>query len=468
MQPQVVHLAPGTVIAGKFRVLRLLGVGGMGVVYEIEHELTKHRRALKLLHSQFCAYPAAVARFLREASAAGRIGNAHIVETFDAGQLDSGEPYIVMEQLDGETLADRLGRENVISVAAIADIIEQACIGIQAAHERGIIHRDLKPENLFIERRDGKPFVRILDFGVSKFDTALTGGLGLTGEGLALGTPFYMPPEQIRGEKSVDARSDIYALGVILYEAVTGRRPYEADTLPHLAVLIHEGNAATLESLRPELPAHFRELVHRAMASDPDERHPSARALGEALALFAGAEPSLGGPSESEGAVDVSVEGVALATPGTLLSPAAPRRAPSMGTPMAQSAPAPVEKARPRSRGVALIGGGTLLVGLVAAWQFTGSRGAAPVPAVSGPAVSAREAPSLAVPPPAARIAPEAGTPAFAVEIPAPPTSALPDPAPRPAAAKIHPAPRSVASPSVDSHPSRAEQKGLANENPFR
>src|SRR5215471_926652 len=286
MQPPIVHLAPGTVIAGKFRVLRLLGVGGMGVVYEIEHELTKHRRALKLLHSQFCAYPAAVARFLREASAAGRIGNAHIVETFDAGQLDSGEPYIVMEQLEGETLADRIGRESELSVGEIADIVAQSCVGIHAAHERGIVHRDLKPENIFLEQRDGKPFIRILDFGVSKFDEALTGGLGLTGEGLALGTPFYMPPEQIRGEKNLDARADVYALGVILYEAVTGRRPYEAETLPHLAVLIHEGNAATVESLRPDLPSAFTEIVHRAMASDPAARFQSARELGEKLAPF--------------------------------------------------------------------------------------------------------------------------------------------------------------------------------------
>ena len=163
----------------------------------------------------------------------------------------------------------------------------QACVGVQAAHDRGIVHRDLKPENLFIITRDGKPFVKFLDFGVSKFDAELTGGMGMTKEGSTLGTPFYMPPEQVRGEKDIDARADIYALGVILYECVSGKRPFEAETLPHLALLIHEGKALPLEELRPDLPRDFCDLVRRAMATDRSQRFESAKVLADAWLKWA-------------------------------------------------------------------------------------------------------------------------------------------------------------------------------------
>jgi serine/threonine protein kinase len=279
-------LAAGTLVAGKLRVLRLLGMGGMGSVYEVEHELTKHRRALKMLHAQFSAYPSVVARFLREASAAGRIGNPHIIETFDAGELEGGEPYLVMEYLEGETLSDLLGKHGQLPVAELADLMIQACTGVQAAHDRGIVHRDLKPDNLFIISREGRPFLKLLDFGVSKFDAELTGGLGMTKEGVTLGTPFYMPPEQVRGEKDIDARADVYALGVILYECVTGKRPFEADTLPHLALLIHEGKATPIEELRPDLPAGFADVVRRAMATQREQRYATARELATELAPF--------------------------------------------------------------------------------------------------------------------------------------------------------------------------------------
>jgi serine/threonine-protein kinase len=447
----------------------------MGVVYEIEHELTKHRRALKLLHAQFCAYPAAVARFLREASAAGRIGNEHIVETFDAGQLESGEPYIVMEQLEGETLADRLGRETELPVADISDIVGQACIGIQAAHERGIIHRDLKPENLFIEHRDGKPFVRILDFGVSKFDTALTGGLGLTGEGLALGTPFYMPPEQIRGEKNVDARSDIYALGVILYEAVTGRRPYEADTLPHLAVLIHEGNAAPIETLRPDLPDDFRDIVHRAMATEADARYATARALREALAPFTTGTASVAASdvraqstAESGAASsDIEVSGVgqtsmhAQSAVKTMRSAAPPRPASASGMAIASEMhPAKPEGQvdKPRGQRVAWMAAAAVAA-VIGTWQWIGKSHAPAAPAASAPS-------AVTVAPIPADVPSVVAMPDAAVAAPSSPPLIVSAPA---VVSKSNATPHSAPSPHAGPHPaSRAEQKGLANENPFR
>ncbi len=279
-------LPEGTLVAGKLRVVRLLGKGGMGAVYEVEHEFTKHRRALKLLHADMAKHQHIVARFLREASAAGRIGNQHIVETFDAGKLDSGEPYLVMELLDGETLDARLRRKGTLAVDEIADLVGQACDGVQAAHEAGIIHRDLKPENIvIIERREG-PLVKLLDFGISRFDPAITGTNAVTREGSALGTPYYMSPEQIEGESDVDARTDVYALGIVLYECATGRRPFEASALPLLSVLIHKGEPTPLATLRPELPSAFVELIARAMARGREARFQTARELGDALLHF--------------------------------------------------------------------------------------------------------------------------------------------------------------------------------------
>ena len=290
---------PGTLVAGKLRIVRLLGTGGMGAVYEVEHELTKHRRALKLLHARYKVYPELIQRFLREASAAGRIGNPHIAETFDAGELETGDPYLVMELLKGETLADLLRRKQRLNISEAAELVRQACTGVQAAHDAGIVHRDLKPENLFVVERDHRPFVKILDFGISKFDPHLTGGeMSTTREGASLGTPLYMPPEQVRGDKRVDQRADIYALGVILYECVTGRRPYEAETLAHLAVLIHEGHAEPLAQLRPDAPPAFGEIVHRAMANKPELRFATARELADSLANFTGlvTGPTVGWP----------------------------------------------------------------------------------------------------------------------------------------------------------------------------
>jgi serine/threonine-protein kinase len=272
----------GSVLGGKFRVIRRIGAGGMGSVFEVEHTLTKHRRALKLLSDEMAAIPTIVTRFLREASAAGHIGNPHVVETFDAGVLDGGQPYIVMELLQGETLADHVAERGSLGVAETCELLIQACDGIAAAHAAGIIHRDLKPDNLFLVAGE-KPFVKILDFGISKFDPERTGASGMTIDGATMGTPYYMPPEQARGEKNLDAQADVYALGVVLYECLCGQKPFVAETLPHLAILISEGRYEPASVRRPGLETQCDAVIARAMMAERSQRYKSIEELRAAL-----------------------------------------------------------------------------------------------------------------------------------------------------------------------------------------
>jgi serine/threonine-protein kinase len=455
-------LPPGTLIAGKLRIVRLLGAGGMGAVYEVEHEITKHRRALKLLHPQYAAYPHVIERFLREASAAGRIGNPHIIETFDAGQLESGEPYLVMELLQGQTLSDLMEKKGELSLTEAAELLRQACTGVQAAHDAGIVHRDLKPDNLFITTRDGRPFLKILDFGVSKFDPGLTGGLGVTQEGATLGTPFYMPPEQIRGDKHIDARADIYALGVILYECVGGHRPFNADTLAHLAVLIHEGRPVPIGELRPDIPSRFADVVHRAMAKEKDERPASARELAEALATFT---PQVLGPT--------------VGWPGRGKSPEPasapkPKQAPKAQEKLLASASYGSGVAIPDSKvprrsllPVVLVGGGVAAAAVVIFLVSQPSGGRKP-PEVAVATTSLPPVATTVVVPPVASIV----APAPAEVAPtAPSASAATSSSPPVTKAMVpHPGEKPLVhgDDSQKNSKSRVEERGLAKDNPFK
>lgn len=281
-----VELKPGDVVLGKLTVERELGRGGLGAVYIVHHTLTHHRRALKLLHPQFREDKVVVERFLREASAAGRIGNPHIVETYDAGFLDDGAPFLLMELLSGQPLAEHLRDRGRLDVGETATLMMQCCDGLGAAHAAGIVHRDIKPDNLFVTQRGGQPFLKVLDFGISKFDTVLTGASPVTSENAAIGTPLYMAPEQLRGEKDLDARADIYALGIVAYECLAGGTPYDATSFAELAVKVLGGRPPRLETLRPELPPALCEVVHRAIALSPAARYASATELSAAFANF--------------------------------------------------------------------------------------------------------------------------------------------------------------------------------------
>jgi serine/threonine protein kinase len=281
-------LARGTMLAGRYLIEARIGSGTMGTVFEVTHALTRHRRALKLLRVDVAADREMRERFLREVSAAGRIGNPHIVEVLDAGVLDDGRGYLVTELLEGESLAALLARRTKLPIPELADIVAQACDALHAAHESGIVHRDVKPANIWIANAGGRALVKLLDFGVCKFAGDLTHAPDLTADPSSLGTPSYMSPEQVRGLADVDGRADVWALGVILYLASSGRRPFSARTLPELAVAIDRGRIEPLAEA--ELPDDFREVVERAMAIEREDRYPTARALAEALAPFIGTD----------------------------------------------------------------------------------------------------------------------------------------------------------------------------------
>jgi serine/threonine protein kinase len=269
----------GEVFAGKYRIVRLLGEGGMGRVYEAEHTSVGRRFAVKLLRRHLAANPQALARFRREARAAGALENEHIAAVLDFDAAPDGAPFLVMEYLEGRSLGQLLAEEGPLPVSRAANALLQVCRGLEAAHAAGILHRDLKPDNLFVTRRaDGSEQVKILDFGIAKLLGERT-DLAPIQTGAAIGTPFYMAPEQVRGDAPLDERVDIYALGVIFYELLSGQKPHPGDSGNTVLAHVLTQSPARLETLRPGLPRGVVELVHRALAFDPRDRPASVRAL---------------------------------------------------------------------------------------------------------------------------------------------------------------------------------------------
>jgi serine/threonine-protein kinase len=279
-------LEAGHVIDGKYRLVRVIGTGGMGAVYEGENTLIRRRVAIKVLHAANTNSVESVRRFEREAQAAGQIGNDHILEVLDLGSLPNGDRYLVMEYLDGETLAERIERFGRLTPAQIAPLARQFLEALVSAHAAGIIHRDLKPENIFILRsKAGRTdFVKLIDFGISKFSRSFEGNeQRMTRADAVLGTPCYMSPEQARGASKTDVRSDIYSCGVILYEAVTGRLPFEGTSFNDLMFKIALSDAPSPLLAMPDLDPEFADIINHAIARDPNKRFASAALFAEAL-----------------------------------------------------------------------------------------------------------------------------------------------------------------------------------------
>src|SRR6188474_431046 len=288
-------LNPGEIIDGKYRIVRLLGEGGMGAVYEGENTRIHRRVAIKVLHAGVATNADAVQRFEREAQAAGRIGSEHIVEVLDLGNLASGDRYMVMEFMDGDSLGGRIKTKGRLSPAELYPIAHQLLAALDAAHSAGIIHRDLKPDNVYLlKSRGGKAdFVKLLDFGISKFNQ-LSGdsGFSMTRTGAVMGTPYYMAPEQAKGARDLDHRVDLYAAGVILYEAITGEVPFNADTFNELLFKIVLEAAKPVEQVVPNIDPNFAAIVNKSMAREPAARFQNAREFQQALEQWAaGAGP---------------------------------------------------------------------------------------------------------------------------------------------------------------------------------
>lgn len=308
---------PGSILAGKFRVERVLGQGGMGVVVAATHLQLEQLVAIKFLLPEACAVPNAIARFMQEARAAAKIRSEHIGRVMDVSTLDDGTPYIVMEYLEGQDLAALLAKRGQLPIAEAVTYLLQACDAVSEAHALGIVHRDLKPANLFLTHRgDGSPLVKVLDFGISKSLTDTSQSSNLTGTAFIMGSPQYMSPEQVRSAKHVDTRTDIWSLGVIAHELLAGSPPFTADTATALLIQIAVDEPCPLRSVRPEIEPEFEQVLARCLAKDPNARFQTVKELAQALAPYGlpGASASHGGPRTVVRSVSAQPDARAVST----------------------------------------------------------------------------------------------------------------------------------------------------------
>jgi eukaryotic-like serine/threonine-protein kinase len=301
-EPQNTNESPvreGDVLAGKYLVEKVLGVGGMGVVVAAMHTELEERVALKFLLPSAAQNPAVVARFAREARAAAKIKSQHVARVIDVGTLETGVPYIVMEYLEGKDLSDILVRDGRLPVSLAVGYVLQAGEAIAEAHAAGFVHRDLKPPNLFLAHQsDGTDIIKVLDFGISKavlVDEPTHRG-ALTGTADVFGSPMYMSPEQLKSARDVDARADIWALGVILYELMSGKAPFDRPTVAEtFGSILHE-QPVPLRKVCPDVPEELERIVMRCLDKDKDKRAANVAELSKALFPFA--------PSASRASLD--------------------------------------------------------------------------------------------------------------------------------------------------------------------
>jgi serine/threonine-protein kinase len=288
----------GKLLDERYELLEVIGEGGMGVVYEGRHIALGRKVAVKILGEEFSAVDQATQRFMQEAQIAGSLGHPNICEVTDVGSTAEGLPYMVMQYLEGRTLSELIEESaGGLSAARALDIVVQMLSALQVAHEAGIVHRDLKPENIFLTRMgDRADFVKILDFGISKVVGARAQDLQkLTATGMVLGTPYYMAPEQAAGEKDLDVRVDIYAVGVLLFELLVGCPPYEADSYNELIVKIVNEPVPRVCEHNPQVSRKLERVVYKAMAKDREQRYDTVRDFRGAL-LKAGEDAGLSIP----------------------------------------------------------------------------------------------------------------------------------------------------------------------------
>ncbi|HEY3817730.1 MAG TPA: serine/threonine-protein kinase [Polyangiaceae bacterium] len=290
--PPEAGVQPGDVLAGKYLVDRVLGEGGMGVVVAAHHVQLDTKVAIKFLLPQMLVNPEATSRFAREARAAVRITSEHVARVIDVGNLENGAPYMVMEFLEGGDLSTWVRQRGVLPTEQAVEFVLQACVAVAEAHVLGIVHRDIKPANLFcIRRPDGLLSIKVLDFGISKMSEGARAseapGLSVTKTTEVLGSPLYMSPEQMQSSKSVTSQSDIWALGVTLFELLAGRTPYEGEGATDIAIKVATQPPAPLRAYRPDVPDRLEAIVLRCLEKDRLRRYANVAELAMALAEFA-------------------------------------------------------------------------------------------------------------------------------------------------------------------------------------
>jgi serine/threonine protein kinase len=392
----------GDMLAGKYRVERVLGVGAMGVVVSAVHVELAERRAIKFMLPSMLADTEGVERFLREARAAVRLKSQHVAKVQDVGRLETGAPYIVMEFLDGQDLKSLLEARGPLPVPEAAGYLMQACEAIAEAHALGIVHRDLKPANLFLTTGvNGAPVVKVLDFGIAKVMGGAGSALEMTATTQLLGTPLYMSPEQMRSTRNVDARSDIWSLGVILYRMLVGRPPFAGSTVTEICASVIGDQPDPPAMLRPDVPPALEAVVMRCLEKTPARRFESAAELARALAPFrfssAAASPvaqAVHPPSRTEipasHATPAPMSPVPIAAlPVTSASVATPASSTVRGSTWTESTAAP---AAPSSSRVGLIVGAIAVTAVLGAGGVLTQRARRPSPPM---AASSAEPPPL-------------------------------------------------------------------------
>ena len=271
------------ILESKYRVCEIIGQGGMGTVYEAEHVVTGRRVAVKVLKADQLLKKESVSRFEHEGRVVAAIRHPNICQVFDVGRLEDGSPFMVMERLRGETLADRLERDGTMPMQELCEVMVEALSALEAAHRQGVVHRDLKPDNIFVGERGGRRAVKVLDFGIAKATGLQDAAGSLTRTGMVMGTPYYMAPEQAMGERNLDRRVDVWGAGVVLYEAITGQRPFVAKNYNALLVQILTAAPKGVEELSAGVPATLAQVVRHALEKKREDRYQSAGELRQAL-----------------------------------------------------------------------------------------------------------------------------------------------------------------------------------------
>jgi serine/threonine protein kinase len=452
-------LRVGDVLDGKYRILDVLGVGGMGVVVAATHVMLGQKVAIKLLLPHSLQNAVVVARFEREAKAAAALRSEHVARVADVGRLPGGEPFMVMELLEGSNLDDIVEKDGPLAPDVAVNYVLQACEAIAEAHALGIIHRDLKPHNLFLTTRvDGTPLVKVLDFGISKVpneDSILTQSRDV------MGSPLYMSPEQLQGVRGVDARSDLWALGAILFRLITGRTPFDGETMAKLVSRVVTEKPRDIRRLRPDIPDGLAAVIERCLRKDPAERYPDVATLAQALDPFAahrsvrpaqrvvaasnrppppGAPPAAAPTREDAARVTARVPPSETAPPQASTPPQADPAAKSVATlrPLEQTNHASSRKRAPLFLAMGVLSFVAVGAALLA-WR------ARTTPEIAAPATTSAASPSDEPSSPEVPAAPEAAS-----SVPSPSSAPAPASAPAPHAHPRKPQRRSGPKPSSE------------------